>query len=182
MNNVTFSQSYVILYFSNVINFVVINLILINMMAIEFVFIGFCLFFAGQLQAQISVNIQLGSAPQWGPEGYPEVQYYYLPDVEAYYNVQTSMFIYFREGNWIHRKQLPTRYKNYDLYNGYKVVMTDYHGNTPYIHFKEYKLKYKKGYRDHGQKTIGKNQNMENTNQRIISTIKMMTNIRQDKG
>ena len=118
---------------------------------------GIALFFAGtvQTQAQVSLHINIGSPPQWGPEGYTEERYYYLPDVEAYYDVQTSMFIYFGNGVWIHRSYLPERYRNYDLYGGYKVVMTDYHGNHPYFHFREHKMKYAKGYRGHEQRNIG---------------------------
>lgn len=110
---------------------------------------------AGALQAQVAVNINIGSPPMWGPAGYSEVQYYYLPDVYSYYDVRSSMFIYQSGGKWIHRSYLPTRYRNYDLYQGYKVVMTDYHGNTPYTHFKTHKLKYAKGYRGPSQKNIG---------------------------
>ncbi len=125
------------------------------MKTFKLIVIGIILFLANNMQAQVSVNINLGSPPQWGPVGYPEVRYYYLPDVEAYYDVQNGMFIYYGGGVWIHRKHLPTRYRNYDLYNGYKVVMTDYYGNTPYIHFKDYKMKYAKGYRGNEQKSIG---------------------------
>ncbi len=113
------------------------------------------LFISSTTKAQVSVNINIGAPPEWGPIGYTEVRYYYLPDVEAYYDIQSSMFIYFGDGVWLHRAYLPGRYKNYDLYGGYKVVMTDYHGNTPYSFFKEHKMKYKKGYRGPSQKTIG---------------------------
>lgn len=105
------------------------------------------------LKAQVSVNV--GSPPLWGPVGYPEERYYYLPDVEAYYDVETSMFIYFGNGVWLHRSSLPFRYSNYDLYNGYKVVITGYHGHTPYNDFHKHKIKYKKGYKGGHQKTIG---------------------------
>lgn len=113
------------------------------------------LFIAGTLQAQVTVNVNIGSPPQWGPVGYADARYYYLPDVEAYYDVQSSMFIYYGNGRWIHKSQLPYRYRAYDLYNGYKVVLTDYHGNEPHAHFKEHKVKYVKGYRGHDQRTIG---------------------------
>lgn len=106
-------------------------------------------------QAQVSVNVTIGSPPAWGPVGYPEVRYYYLPDVEAYYDVHTSMFIYYGGGVWMHRSSLPWYYRHYDLYNGYKVVMLDYRGESPHITFKDYKVKYKKGYRGPAQKTIG---------------------------
>ncbi|MBW8332920.1 MAG: hypothetical protein K0M40_12930 [Prolixibacteraceae bacterium] len=125
------------------------------MKALKFIIIGILLFFATSGQAQISVNVNLGAPPMWGPAGYTDVQYYYLPDVEAYYDVPSSQFIYFSGGTWVHRAYLPSRYRNYDLYNGYKVVMTDYRGNAPYAHFKEHKVKYAKGYKGHAQKSIG---------------------------
>lgn len=119
------------------------------------VIIGMVLFLSNTMNAQVSVNVNIGSPPMWGPAGYTEVRYYYLPDVEAYYDVQTSMFIYFGGGVWLHRTYLPSYYSNYDLYGGYKVVMIDYHGDQPYYNFKEYKVKYVKGYRGGLQKTIG---------------------------
>lgn len=113
------------------------------------------LFFSGIMKSQVSVNINLGSPPLWGPVGYTETRYYYLPDIESYYDVQTSMFIYYYGGGWIHRTYLPAYYQNYDLYGGYKVVLVDYYGTSPYVHFKNHKVKYKKGYNGGPQKTIG---------------------------
>ncbi|MCK9398836.1 MAG: hypothetical protein M0Q51_02425 [Bacteroidales bacterium] len=125
------------------------------MKALKLIVIGMVLFLSGAVQAQVSVNVTIGSPPPWGPVGYTEVRYYYLPDVEAYYDVQSSMFIYYGGGAWIRRANLPGRYRNYDLYSGYKVVMTDYHGDTPYTHFKEHKTKYARGYHGPEQKTFG---------------------------
>ena len=116
------------------------------------------------LLSQVSVNVNIGTAPQWGPIGYNDARYYYLPDVEAYYDVHSSMFIYYAGGVWLHRTYLPSHHRHYDLYNGYKVVMTDYRGEKPYIHFKEYKIKYKKGYRGPAQKTIGQKHSTKTKN------------------
>ncbi len=110
---------------------------------------------AGTLQAQLSVNINFGTPPQWGPVGYTEVRYYYLPAVEAYYDVQTTMFIYNSGGVWVRRHNLPSRYRSYDLYGGYKVVMSDYRGETPYVHFTNHKTQYNRSYRGIPQRTIG---------------------------
>ncbi|MES2141003.1 MAG: hypothetical protein V4511_14950 [Bacteroidota bacterium] len=125
------------------------------------------LFLSSSIKAQVSVNVNIGSPPQWGPVGYAETRYYYLPDVEAYYDVHTSMFIYFGDGVWIHRGSLPARYHGYDLYSGYKVVMIDYHGDAPYHDFKDYKRKYAKGYRGGPQKTIGSNPGKGNSNKKM---------------
>ena len=116
---------------------------------------GLFLLLAGSVQGQISINVHLGTPPQWGPAGHSEARYYYLPDVESYYDVQASRFIYFNGRTWVHRASLPGRYRNYDLYNGYKVVMTGYRGNRPYSYFRTHKVKYARGYRGHEQRTIG---------------------------
>ncbi len=109
----------------------------------------------GAVQAQISIHLDLGTPPRWAPAGHSDVRYYYLPDVEAYYDVPSSMFIYFNGITWVHRSSLPGRFRNYDLYKGYKVQMTDYRGNVPYSHFREHKMKYAKGYRGEPQKNYG---------------------------
>jgi hypothetical protein len=114
------------------------------------------------MQGQVSVNVNIGAPPMWGPVGFNEVHYYYLPGVEAYYDVPASMFIYYEGGVWVHRAYLPGRYKNYDLYGGYKVVMKDYHGNTPYNDFKHHKQKWGKGYHGEAQRTIGERPGKDN--------------------
>jgi len=116
---------------------------------------GMMLILAGSLQGQLSVRVNIGTPPAWGPAGYNSVHYYYLPDIESYYDVNNSMFIYYQGNRWIHSRTLPYRYRNYDLYGGYKVVMNDYRGNRPYDHFREYRVKYAKGYRGHEQRNIG---------------------------
>lgn len=113
------------------------------------------LFFTAISHGQVSLSYNLVMPPPWGPAGYTDVRYYYLPDVEAYFDIHFSKFIYFEDEKWIYRSYLPKQYSSYDLYGGYKVVMTEYYGNTPFIYFKEYKIKYAKGYRGLEQKTIG---------------------------
>lgn len=110
---------------------------------------------AGSAHGQVSLRVNLGVAPDWGPSGYSNVQYYYLPDVEAYYDINTEEFIYFEGRSWIRRSYLPNRYRDYDLYNGYKVVMNDYHGRTPYYVHNDYRTRYARGYRGEHQRNIG---------------------------
>ena len=130
---------------------------------LKLIFLGILFFIFSVTKAQVSVNINIGSPPEWGPVGYTDVRYYYLPDLEVYYDIQSSMFIYFGNGVWLHRAHLPSRYRYYDLYSGYKVVMIDYRGDVPYTYFNEYKIKYKKGYRGSSQKTIGAKPGKDNS-------------------
>lgn len=125
------------------------------MKALKYIILGIGLIIASESQAQVSINLNIGTPPLWGPSGHSNVRYYYLPDVESYYDVQSQRFIYYSGKTWVHRKNLPNQYRNYNLYNGYKVVMTDYRGNTPYTYFKEHKRKYAKGYQGEHQKTNG---------------------------
>ena len=110
-------------------------------------------------QAQVSVNVNIGTPPAWGPAGYSNIDYYYIPDIQSYYDIRLSQFIYFGNGRWIRSRNLPQQYRNYDLYNGYKVVLHDYHGKSPYVHYKTHKAKYYKGYKGKPQKAIGHKSN-----------------------
>jgi len=116
---------------------------------------GIILLVSTSMEAQVSVNLNIGTAPNWGPRGYSQVDYYYLPDIQAYYDIRASQFIYFGRNQWVRSRYLPRQYRNYDLYSGYKVVLNDYHGRSPYTHYKSHRTKYHKGYRGQHQSTIG---------------------------
>jgi hypothetical protein len=74
-------------------------------------------------QLRVHVNLNIGSQPDWGPTGYDHVDYYYMPDVDAYYDVPSHQYVYFENNVWVHRAYLPERYRGYDMYHGYKVVV-----------------------------------------------------------
>lgn len=94
-------------------------------------------------QAQVSVNVNIGTPPVWAPAAPVEVHYYYLPDIEVYYDVPARRYIYLRNGRWIRSAALPARYRGYDLYHGQTIYLTDYRGNAPYVYYKTHKVKYK---------------------------------------
>ncbi len=126
------------------------------MKTLKVIMIGIFFFACGLTQAQVSINVNIGTPPSWGPSGYSNVEYYYLPDVQAYYDIRAAQFIYLNRGVWIRSRNLPVHYRNYDLYNGYKVVLKDYHGARPYTFFKNHKTKYYTGYKGNPQKNIGR--------------------------
>lgn len=117
------------------------------MKTIKLFIIGIFIFTMSATHAQVSVNVNIGAPPVWGPVGYDNVEYYYLPDIQTYYDIRASQYIYYGNGKWMRVKTLPSNYRNYDLYNGYKVVLTDYHGHTPYQYYDTHKVKYYKGYK-----------------------------------
>jgi len=89
--------------------------------------------------AQISLSINIGSQPEWGPTGYDRADYYYMPDIDAYYDVNAHQYVYFTNNAWVHSAALPPRYASYDVYNSYKVVVNE---RTPWVHNTVYRTKY----------------------------------------
>ncbi|HEY4150462.1 MAG TPA: hypothetical protein VGM41_16095 [Chitinophagaceae bacterium] len=89
--------------------------------------------------AQVDVNANIGVQPEWGPSGYDNAAYYYLPDIETYYCVPTRMFTWFENGQWVSSPYLPACYANYDLYSGYKIVLNE---RTPWLHFYDHRRIY----------------------------------------
>ncbi|TDQ11161.1 hypothetical protein [Pedobacter metabolipauper] len=100
-------------------------------------------------KAQINVSINIGSQPQWGPRGYDHVDYYYLPDVESYYYVPTKKFIYYSGNRWVHARNLPSRYRSYNLHSGRKYVINE---PRPYASHHIYKAKYNAGHNWNGDR------------------------------
>jgi hypothetical protein len=82
------------------------------MKTLKLLAVGITLLVSHASNAQISVNLNIGTPPAWGPSGCSNVDYYYLPD-EAYYD-RDSQFIYYGNG-WIRSRYLPRRYRNYDF-------------------------------------------------------------------
>ena len=91
--------------------------------------------------AQVSVNVNIGLQPDWGPVGYDYVEYYYIPQYEVYYYVPKREFVYLEGDHWIFASALPARFGRVDLYSPYKVVINE---PKPYLHFKEHEVKYAK--------------------------------------
>jgi len=96
-------------------------------------------FLANTADAQVSVSINVGAQPIWGPTGYDYVDYYYFPDIGVYYYVPQHQYIYMDGGNWITASDLPNRYASFNLYTAHKVVMNE---PKPYLHHETNQSKY----------------------------------------
>ncbi|MXV52270.1 hypothetical protein GS399_14930 [Pedobacter sp. HMF7647] len=101
--------------------------------------------------AQIRINVNIGNQPEWGPYGYDRADYYYLPEIGAYYNVAQRNYTYQQGNRWVTKTSLPSRYKNYDLYRSYKVVIND---RNPWINNNVYSSRYGSYRNRHDQRSI----------------------------
>jgi hypothetical protein len=101
--------------------------------------------------AQISFSLNIGSQPAWGPTGYDHAEFYYMPDIDTYYDVPNHQYVYLNGNTWTRSGSLPPRYANYDVYHGYKAVINQ---PTPWRNAATYRTKYA-GYRGrHDQAVI----------------------------
>ena len=92
-----------------------------KLMIALFLFAGVA--FSQQANAQVSVNINIGSQPAWGPSGYNHADFYYIPSINCYYDITRGQYVYMQGTRWIYAPQLLPRYRGFDLYRSYKVVI-----------------------------------------------------------
>jgi len=113
------------------------------MKTIRFLTLGILLAFTAISNAQVSVSVNINApAPAWIAAPVPQAQFYYLPDIQVYYDRPAAQFIYLDRGAWIRSRSLPAAYRGYDLHRGRTVCITDYHGNAPYSYYKSHRTRY----------------------------------------
>jgi hypothetical protein len=116
------------------------------MKTLKLLIAGIILFVTNATQAQISVSLNIGTPhavrPVWVSPNCANVDFYYLPEIQTYYDVNTTMFVYLNHGNWIRTRQLPRQYRNYDFNHAHKVALNGYRGNRPYAYYNNHKINY----------------------------------------
>ena len=109
--------------------------------------------FSYQAKSQVSLGVNIGQQPEWGPVGYDYANYYYLPDLGVYYDVPRCLFVYFDFGRWNFAAVLPGRFGHFDLFHCYKVVVND---RNPWLR-NDYYRNYYDSYRGRLQPVIRDN-------------------------
>jgi len=102
-------------------------------------------------QLKFNLKINIGTQPAWGPVGYDHVEYYYMPDIDAFYYVPRQQYIYINRGRWVFTTVLPSRFRNFDFNTGYKVVVNE---PRPYNNAQMYRTKYANYRGRHDQEII----------------------------
>ena len=116
---------------------------MIDMKLLKPIAAGILILLGAETHAQVSINVNINAHPSWGPSVTEAVRYYYLPEVNVYYDIHTAMFIYVHNGHWIHRRHLPDQFSHYNLHRGPKIIVYDYRGSKPYIHCKYHRKSYR---------------------------------------
>jgi hypothetical protein len=75
--------------------------------------------------------------PQWAPPYYNGARYYYLPDIESYYDIYSREFIFLDHAQWIYSPYIPSIYSDFDLNNCFVVVVNS-NIYQPWMHHQYY--------------------------------------------
>jgi hypothetical protein len=96
---------------------------------------------AADAQVKLNVNLNLGGQPKWAQSQYEQVNYYYMPDLDMYYNVPSRTYTYLQGNRWVTVNTIPQKYRNYDFDHGYKVVVNE---KNPWNNHAKYRNNYAK--------------------------------------
>ncbi|HEX9980271.1 MAG TPA: hypothetical protein VGB50_06875 [Flavobacterium sp.] len=75
------------------------------------------------------------------------VRYYYYPNLDAYFDTQSNLYIYRQNGSWVKAKEIAAGYRGYSILNNVRVAITDYDGDTPFTKLKEHQAQFPKKYK-----------------------------------
>ena len=90
-------------------------------------------------QAQVNINVQIGTPvirESWYATDY---RYYYLPEFDIYYNPTRSVYIFLDNGVWVSSRRLPPRYGNFSYRRSEYVIIRD---RSPFDHHDRYRQRY----------------------------------------
>lgn len=94
-------------------------------------------------QVRISVGFNLGGpvvVQRPVPVATYADDYYYLPEVDAYYSVGENLYYYNNGFNWVSAVYLPGAYRNYNWRNVRRVEL---HAYRPYMNHNVYRTRYR---------------------------------------
>ena len=90
--------------------------------------------------------------PVWAPPYFPGVRYYYLPDLETYYDIESQEFVYLNDGQWNFSPECPFINTGFDLNNCFAIAL-DVNVYQPWMHhhyyISHYPRYYYRDYYDH---------------------------------
>ncbi|MBX0292579.1 hypothetical protein K3G63_19200 [Hymenobacter sp. HSC-4F20] len=92
---------------------------------------------SGSAQAQVQINVNV---PSWGPAVGPNVQYYYIPEIDGYYDLYSQTYLFFDPmyGAWVSSPVLPRMYAGYDP-RFFHPVVVQYIGRQPWGYLRDHR-------------------------------------------
>ena len=81
---------------------------------------------AARAQAHVDINV---GPPAWGPPTPQGTQFYYIPEIDGYYDLYAEQYIVYRNGQWMPVGVV----EGYDP-RAFHPVVLDYRGREPWVY------------------------------------------------
>jgi hypothetical protein len=94
-------------------------------------------------QAQVRVNVNIGTPVAQSPWYSTDDDYYYLPEQGVYYNVNRRVYVYQDNNQWMYAQNLPSRYNGLTWKKSHYVRVRD---RSPFNYHNSYSKKYGRNY------------------------------------
>lgn len=108
--------------------------------------LGLLLLSAQHLTSQIKLESESVDTKELFTAHLSEIRYYYYPNLQAYFDTKTQLFIVKQNGIWGTSKTIDINSRGYCLRNGFHVPLKGYITDEPYINIKLHKLIYPADY------------------------------------
>jgi hypothetical protein len=80
--------------------------------------------------------------PDWAPaETSPEVRYYFIPEIDVYYDAFVGEYVYYNGSIWVYSARLPQVYSDYDLHEA-NIVLLSVDVGSPWLRHDYYVATY----------------------------------------
>lgn len=111
-----------------------------KLILISAIVFGGLMYQPAKAQIHFGLHINLGGPVYTAPAPvYGDADFYYLPDVDAYYSVSGRCYYYNDGYNWVNAACLPGRYHDYDWEHARRFEV---YGPRPYMHNDEYRVRF----------------------------------------
>lgn len=108
--------------------------------------LGLLLLSAQQLTSQIKMESGSIDTKELFTAHSSEIRYYYYPNLQAYFDIKTQLFIVKQNGIWSTSKTIDINSRGYCLRNGFYVSIKGYVLDEPYLNIKQHQLNYPADY------------------------------------
>ncbi len=108
--------------------------------------LGLLLLSALQLTSQIQLESGSVDTKELFTDHSSEIRYYYYPNLQAYFDTKTQLFIVKQNGIWSTSKTIDINSRGYCLRNGFHVPLKGCVDDEPYTNIKQHKLIYPADY------------------------------------
>lgn len=97
-------------------------------------------------KAQVSLSVHIGTPPVWAPPAYAHTtRYYYIPEIDSYYDAQNQGYYYNNGPGWVFSASLPGIYASYNIASLHH-IRVNYYGARPYTYFASQRTVYVQRY------------------------------------